>query len=49
MIEGCHATIEGENEEAVMARAGAHAGEAHPELDLDEETTETIRSAIQDV
>ncbi len=32
-----------------MARAGADAEEAHPELDLDEETTETTRSAIQDV
>lgn len=49
VIEGCHATIEAESEDAVMARVGAHAEDAHPELELDEETVETIRSNIRDV
>ena len=49
VIEGCHATIEAETEDAVMAQAQEHAGEAHPELELDPETVETIRGSIQDV
>ena len=48
VIEGCHATIEAETEEEVMAQAQEHAGEAHPELELDPETVATIRGAIQD-
>lgn len=49
VIEGCHATIEAESEDAVMAQVGAHAAGAHPDLELDDETVETIRSNIRDV
>jgi predicted small metal-binding protein len=49
VIDGCHATIEAETEEEVMTRAQEHAGEAHPDLELDPETVETIQGAIQDV
>jgi predicted small metal-binding protein len=48
-IDDCHATIEAETEEEVMAQAQEHAGEVHPDLELDAETAETIRSHIQDV
>jgi predicted small metal-binding protein len=49
VIEGCHATIEAESEDAVMAQVGAHAADAHPDLELDDETVETIRSSVRDV
>lgn len=49
IIEGCHATIEAETEDAVMAQANEHANSAHPEIELDEETVEAIRGSIQDI
>jgi predicted small metal-binding protein len=49
VIEGCHATIEAETEDEIMAQAQEHAGEAHPDLELDAETVASIRSQIQDV
>lgn len=45
-IDGCSAVIEAETEEEVMAQAEEHAGETHPDTELDDETVETIRSAI---
>lgn len=48
-LEGCHATIEAESEQEVMAQAQDHANNAHPDLELDDETVETIRSSIEDV
>lgn len=48
VIEGCDATVEAETEEEVMAQVEEHAAAAHPDLELDEETVETIRSHIQD-
>ena len=48
-MEGCHATIEAETEDEVMAQAGEHAKSAHPDLDLDDETLGSIRSKIRDV
>ena len=47
-LEGCHATIEAETEEAVMAQAEEHANRSHPELELDDETVESLRSKIQE-
>jgi predicted small metal-binding protein len=47
-MEGCHASIEGETEEEIMAQAEAHAASAHPDLTLDEETAASIRSKIVD-
>jgi predicted small metal-binding protein len=47
-MEGCHASIEAETEEEIMAQAAAHAQTAHPDLTLDEETLTSIRSSIRD-
>lgn len=47
-MEGCHAPIEAETEQEVMAQAEEHANSSHPELELDEETAENIRSNIRD-
>jgi predicted small metal-binding protein len=49
IVDGCDATIEGESESAVLTRAEAHAAEAHPDLQIDEETMETIRANIREV
>ncbi|MFC6903771.1 DUF1059 domain-containing protein [Halalkalicoccus tibetensis] len=49
VIEGCDATIEAESEDAMMAQAGAHAADAHPELELDDGTMGSIRSNVRDV
>lgn len=48
-IDGCSATIEAETERAVMDQAEEHANDSHPELELDDETVETIRSSIIEV
>jgi|AntRauTorcE11898_2_1112593.scaffolds.fasta_scaffold00070_67 predicted small metal-binding protein len=48
-VEGCHATIEGETEQEVMAQAEEHAASSHPELELDDETVENIESNITEV
>ena len=45
-LEGCHATIEAETEQEVMARVEDHAASSHPELDFNEETVENIKSNI---
>jgi predicted small metal-binding protein len=47
-MEGCTAHIEAESEEEVMEQAAAHAESAHPDVELDEETVESIRSQIRD-
>ncbi len=49
IVEGCHATIEGETEEEVMGKATEHAQEKHPDLELDDETAANIRANIVDV
>jgi predicted small metal-binding protein len=48
-MEGCHASIEAATEGEVMAQVEGHAKESHPELELDDETVESIRSKIRDV
>jgi len=48
-IDGCHATIEAETEQEVMAQAEEHANSSHPELELDDETVENIRSSIIEI
>jgi predicted small metal-binding protein len=48
-IEGCDATIEADSEAEVMAQVEAHAGDAHPDLELDEETVNAIQEQIRDV
>lgn len=49
VVDGCSATIDGETEDDVMEQAKAHAAEAHPEVELDEETAASIRASIRDV
>jgi predicted small metal-binding protein len=49
VIDGCHASIEAETEDEIMARAQEHAAEAHPDVELDEETVEMIRGNVRDV
>lgn len=46
-LEGCHASIEAETEQEVMAQVEDHASSDHPDLELNEETVESIRSAIK--
>lgn len=48
-LEGCHASIEAETEDEIIAQAGEHAQTAHPELELDDEMVKTLRSKIRDV
>ncbi|WP_435333522.1 DUF1059 domain-containing protein [Haloarchaeobius sp. TZWWS8] len=48
IIPGCDATIEAETEELVMAQVETHAKKAHPEMDLDRETIDSIRANIED-
>jgi predicted small metal-binding protein len=45
-MDGCSAAIEAETEEEVMAQAEDHANSSHPELELDDETVEQLRSSI---
>ena len=49
VVEGCDATIEGESEDEVMEQAQSHAQREHPDLTLDEETIEMVRSNVRDV
>ena len=44
----CDDTIRAENDDEVLRQAAAHAGEKHPDLTLDEETTSKLRSLIHD-
>lgn len=48
VVDGCDASITEESEEEVLEAAEEHAAEAHPDLELDEETVETIKHNIQD-
>lgn len=49
VIDGCDASINEETEEEVLEAAEKHAEDAHPDLELDDETVETIRDNIQEV
>ena len=48
VVDGCEASIEAETEEEILEQAEDHAGEAHPDLELDEETVETLRAHIHE-
>lgn len=48
-LTGCHETIDGETDEEVMGKAADHAQNAHPDVDLDDEMMQSIRSNIRDV
>lgn len=48
VVEGCDASITEETEEEGLETTEEHAAEAHPDLELDEETVETIRNNIEE-
>lgn len=48
-VDGCDASITEETEDEVLETAEEHAAEAHPDLELDDETVETIRDNIEEV
>ena len=48
-VDGCTAVIEAETEEEVMSQAEAHAGEKHPDMELDESTVSEIKSKITQI
>lgn len=47
--DGCSASIDGETEESVLSQAEEHAAEAHPEMEMDDETVSMIKSHIREV
>lgn len=49
IMEGCNATIEADTEAEVMSQAEDHVASAHPDVELDDETVQTVRDNIQDV
>lgn len=49
VIDGCDAEIHEDSEEEVLEAAEEHAAEAHPDLELDDETVEVIKDNIEEV
>lgn len=49
VVDGCEASITEETEEAVLEAAEQHAAEEHPDLELDEETVETLKDNVEAV
>lgn len=48
VVEGCHASIEAETDDAIMAQVEEHVGATHPDLALDDATVDMLRSKIRD-
>jgi predicted small metal-binding protein len=48
-VDSCQATIEAETAEEVVSRAAGHAGEQHPELELDQSTVAELKAEISQV
>lgn len=48
-IEGCDATVEAETEAEILEQVERHAADAHPDMELDEETVERLSAYIRDV
>lgn len=48
IIEGCDASVEGETEEDILEQVEEHAAAAHPDVELDQDTVDTIRAHIRD-
>ena len=46
IAEGCSASIEAETDEEILEQASAHASKAHPDLELDDEMVEKLKSHI---
>ncbi|MDG5775654.1 DUF1059 domain-containing protein [Haloarculaceae archaeon H-GB2-1] len=48
-VDGCTGVCTGESESEVMEQAEAHVNDAHPDLELDEETVEGLKASIESV
>ncbi len=48
-IDGCSASIEGDTEASVLSQAEQHAADAHPDLEMNDETVSMIKSNIREV
>lgn len=48
VVDGCNATIEAENNDAVMEQFESHVQSDHPDMELDDETRESLRRQITD-
>ena len=46
LFDGCPGVVEGETTDDVLAKAAAHAADAHDLSELDSETVEAVRNAI---
>jgi predicted small metal-binding protein len=46
IVDGCDATIEGISDDEIMAQAEKHAAKEHPDLELDDELVEELKSHI---
>lgn len=49
VVDGCEASIEADSEAEILEQAEAHAAEAHPDLELDEDTVATLKAHIHEV
>ncbi len=47
IVDGCTGVCEGETEAEVMSEVEAHVKEAHPDLELDEDTVQAVEAEIQ--
>lgn len=48
-VDGCDATCSGETEDDILEQATEHAEDAHPDLELDDDTVATIKDEIEEV
>lgn len=47
-VDGCGASIEGDTEASVLSQAEDHAADAHPDMEMDDETVSMIKSHIRE-
>jgi predicted small metal-binding protein len=48
-VDGCDAVCAGDSEAEILEQAEAHATDAHPDLELDEDTVQTLKDGIEEV
>jgi predicted small metal-binding protein len=49
VVDGCEASITEETVAEILEVAEGHAAEEHPDLELDEETVQTLKDNIEEV
>lgn len=47
VVPGCDGVVTGQNQDEIMAKAAAHAAEAHGMTEVDESTADALRQAIR--